>query len=302
MCNAAKHPGGCECGFGPPYPGKIELVETVEWVEEAASNEESFKSALKILNFSTPTFNRFVREYESIQHLKDPEETIIDRLKSLVHQLDYREEGSKHVPVQVPLFKLHSPAVKKARVTYRESDVAIKERGWLVKFFGLGMGSTKTFKVVYEPDFTSEKGECLQIYVPLILHIRSIGVYKSGVLQSRGIRAEIEGIEKEITLRKRGSQSLSPDKCAGKTLQGKLDKKDYTLASQSGTELEKFKLNLALNVARNVELRFDDVFGKSFDALARVRHERQLDLEFHLPGSRDYHLVYNTSGLQWDFT
>ena len=212
MCNAAKHRGGCECGFGPPYPGKVELVETVEWVDEAASDEASFKRALKVLNFNSPTFNSFVREYESIQHLHEPQGTTRERLKTLVDQLDYREEGSKYMPVQVPLFKLHSPAVKRARVTYREADVADKKRGWLVKFFGIGMAPTKTIKVVYKPDFVSEKGECLQIYVPLILHIRSIGVYnKSGVLLSRGIRAEIVSIKEGITLRKRGCQSLPPD-------------------------------------------------------------------------------------------
>src|SRR4051812_40075933 len=122
MCNAAKHSSGCACGFGPPYPGKIELVETKEWTEEAAVSEESFTRALNVLNFNRPTFSSFVREYQSIQHLHEPKEKISQRLKDLVNQLEYREEGSKFELVHVPLFKLHSPPVKKARVTYRESD------------------------------------------------------------------------------------------------------------------------------------------------------------------------------------
>ena len=300
MCNAAKHPSGCECGFGPPYPGKIELVETEEWVDEAADSEESFTRALNVLNFNRSTFSSFVREYHSIQHMQEPKETISQRLKDLVGRLEYREEGSKFELVQVPLFKLHSPPVKKARVTYRESDVPKKERGWLVKFFGIGMGPTKTFKVVYEPDFVSERGECLQIYVPLVLHIRNIGVYKSGVLQGRGIRAEVESIKEESTLRKRGCHKLHKNECSNKTLLGKHETKEYSLSKHSITQLEKFKLSMPFNVARNVEMHFVEVFGKSFDALARVRHERQLELEFELPGSRDYRLSFNLSGLHWE--
>lgn len=300
MCNAAKHPSGCACGFGPPYPGKIELVGTEEWTEEAAKSEESFTRALNMLNFNRATFSSFVREYRSIQHLHEPKEKISQRLKDLVNQLEYREEGSKFELVHVPLFKLHSPPVKKARVTYRESDVPKKERGWLVKFFGIGMGPTKTFKVVYEPDFVSERGQCLQIYVPLVLHIRNMGVYKAGVLQGRGIRAEVESIKEESTLRKRGCNKLPKDECASKTLTGKRQTKQYSLSKYEVTQLEKFKLSLPFNVARNVEMHFVEVFGKSFDALARVRHERQLELEFELPGSRDYNLTYNLSGLHWE--
>lgn len=299
MCNAAKHPGGCECGFGPPYPGKIQLVETVEWVEEAAKSEESFKRALNDLNFNPSTFSRFVQEYRSIQHLEEPKDTITQRLKNLVEQLEYRDEGSKYELVQVPLFKLHSPPVKKARVTYRESDLPEKDRGWLVKFFGIGMGPTKTFKVVYEPDFISERGECLQIYVPLVLHIRNIGVYKAGVLQGRGIRAEVESIKEESTLRKRGCHKLPKIECANKKLPGRHEAKEYSLSKHSATQVEKFKLNLPFNIARNIELHFVEVFGKSFDALARVKHERKLELEFELPGSHDYHLTYNLGGLHW---
>jgi len=299
MCNGANHPSGCECGFGPPYPGKIELVKTEEWIDEATTNEELFTRALNDLNFKGSTFSRFVREYQSIQHLQEPKETIRQRIHDLVSQLEYQEEDSKFEMVQVPLFKLHSPPVQKARVTYRESDLPEKERGWLVKFFGIGMGPTKTFKVVYDPDFISERGECLQIFVPLVLHIRKIGVYKAGVLQSHGIRAEVENIKDESTLRKRGCQQLHKDECANKTLLGKHKTKQYALSQYGPTQVESFKLSLPFNVARTVEMRFRGVFGESFDALAQVRHQRQLELEFKLPGSRDYYLSFNSSGLHW---
>jgi hypothetical protein len=164
------------------------------------------------------------------------------------------------------------------------------------------MGATKTLKVDYDPDFVSERGQCLEIYVPLVLHIRSIGVYnKAGNLMSRGIRAEVESVEEEKTLRKRGHHILPPAECAIGTLRGKLNSRDYDLSNQRATHLEKFNLSLAFNVARNVEFRFVEVFGRTFNALARVSHVRQLELEFQLPGSRNYYLSFNTAGLHWEF-
>jgi hypothetical protein len=299
MCNGAKHPSGCECGFGPPYPGKIELVKTEAWVDEATDSEESFKRALNDLSIKGSTFSSFVRQYNSIQHLQEPKETIRQKINDLVNKLEYREEESRYELVNVPLFKLHSPPVRRAQVTYRESALPEKERGWLVKVFGIGMGPTKTFRVVYEPNFVSEKGECLQIHVPLVLHIRKIGVYKLGVFQSHGIRAEIENVKEESTLRKRGCEKLPKDLCANKLLLGTCDTKGYALSTHTATQLETFKLSLPFNVARTVEMHFVEVFGKTFDALADIKHQSQLELEFQLPGNHDYNLSFNSSGLHW---
>jgi hypothetical protein len=46
-------------------------------------------------------------------------------------------------------------------------------------------------------------------------------------------------------------------------------------------------------------MRFVEVFGKTFNALAKVKHERRLELEFELPGSRDYKLSFSPAGLHW---
>lgn len=51
MCNGLNHQAGCDCGFGPPYPGTIEVVETIDWLDEAVSSEKSFIRALESLNF-----------------------------------------------------------------------------------------------------------------------------------------------------------------------------------------------------------------------------------------------------------
>lgn len=301
MCNGLNHQPGCECGFGPPYPGTIELIETIEWADEAASSEVVFKRGLEDLNFAPPTLSRFIREYRSILDLPVSKDTIREKIKGLMNQMEYRIEDSELVPVKVPLFKLHSPAIKKARVTYRESETRGKDGFWLIKVFRFGTGPTKTFKVTYSPDFISTKGECLQVFVPLVLNFQLVGVYnKSGVLQSRGISTEIEGIKDEGTLRKRGQQSLPEERCADKKLLGQYEIQNYSLSGHASTHLEKFTHKLKFNVARTVELHVVEVFGRSLKPLADVKHERQIELEFVLPGSYDYRLSFNSAGLHWD--
>jgi hypothetical protein len=301
MCNGLNHQSGCDCGFGPPYPGTVELVETVEWIDEATTSEAAFKRGLEDLNFDRPTLGRFLGAYREIQSLQLPKDTIKDKIKNLVNQLEYRVEESELVPVKVPLFKLHSPAVKKAKVIYRESDAPGKDGWWLIKMLRIGTGPTKTLKVAYTPSFISVKGECLQVYVPLILKFQLVGVYtKEGGLKSRGISTDIEGIEEQSTLRKRGRQRLPREECVNKALLGAYQTQKYALSMQSGNHVEKFPHKLNFNIARTVELHVVKVFGRALKPLADVKHERQIDLEYLLPGNHDYHLCFNSTGLHWD--
>ena len=303
MCNGRKHPAGCDCGFGPPYPGKIEQVEKIEWIDEAIDRPETFKKGLRDLNFDPPTFNSFVREYNSIQELPESKATKRQKLESLVDSFEYREESSELVPIKVPLFKLHSPSTRKARVIYREPKISKEEKGWLVKVFSLGMGSTNTYRVIYDPEFISKNGECLEVFVPLILNVKLIGVYdKKGTLQSRGIQAEIEGAENEGTLRKRGCETLPKDECADKTALGKYSVQKYVLSGQHRSKKGEFKQNFSLNVARVVELHVKEVFGYSIKPVANIEHQHELELLFELPGSHDYSLCYSSTGLHWDVT
>jgi hypothetical protein len=204
------------------------------------------------------------------------------------------------MPIKVPLFKLHSPSIKKAQVIYREIEAPEKDKGWLVRVFGIGTGPTKTYKVNYTPPYSSEMGECIQVFVPLVLNVKRIGVYKSGVLQNRGISAEIEGIKDEGTLRKRGRERLHQDECADKTLLGDYEIQQFALSKQGDTKPVTFTRKLKVNTVRAVELHLIKVFGDSVKPLADVRHEQQIELKFVLPGSHDYHLCYGSGGLHWD--
>lgn len=298
MCNGANHLAGCECGFGPPYPGLIERIESIEWVDEAANSREAFNRALNELNLDSDTIRKFNREYRSIETGSQPSR--IERLKRLKDRLEYRVEGTQSVSVKVPLFKLHSPRVRGASVTYRESEIVKRSRGWILTVFGIGMGATNIYRVVYDPPFVSNNGECLQVYVPLVLELKSIAVYESGVLKSRGIRAEIEGIEDHTVLRKRGCDSLPNEQCANKGLLGKFEIVNYTLLKRRQPHKENFTRLWGNNVRKSIELHMIKAFGLTIHPLAELEHHQKLELEFSLPGKRNYALSYNTSGLHWD--
>src|SRR5687768_13195992 len=129
MCNGANHKSGCECGFGPPYPGTIAKVSSVGWIEEAAHSKEAFKRTLKELNLDEAMIRKFNRDYNTVETSSEPSK--IEKLKRLIRRLEFKEEDTRIIPVKVPLFKLHSPSVQGAKAIYRELHTRIR-RGWFV--------------------------------------------------------------------------------------------------------------------------------------------------------------------------
>jgi hypothetical protein len=295
MCNGANHQSGCECGFGPPYPGTITQVSSVGWVDEAAYSREVFKRTLKELNLNEETIRKFSRDYREVE--TSPEGSKIERLKRIFRRLDFKEEGTKLVPIKVPLFKLHSPSVKGAKVTYRET-ITKNRRGWLVTVFGQGTGPTNTYQVVYDPPFESVNGECRQVYVPLQLEVKSIAAYDSGKLVGRGASMAVQGIQDPHVLRKRGCDLLDKVECSD-VLAGDFETRNYNRRSQPKPETVGFSQLWGNYVVETIELETIRVFNMPIRPLAQLEHHHKLDLEFKLPGRQNYDLLYNKTGLHW---
>lgn len=297
MCNGANHTSGCECGFGPPYPGTISQVSSVDWTESAAHSREAFKKTLEELNLDADVIRKFNREYGAVQ--ASAESSKIGKLKQLFGGLRLKDEETKIVSINVPLFRLHSPSVKGAKVIYREIGQTTKrERGWLVTVFGQGTGPTNTYKVIYDPPFESVDGECRQVYVPLQLEVTSIAAYESGRLAGRGIRLGVKGLEDEMVLRKRGCELLDAVHCRNH-LAGPVSTLNYNRKKESKPHTEPFTQLWGTHVRDSIELETIKVFNTTITPVAELEHLHQLDLEFKLPGKRNYVLRYNNSGLQW---
>lgn len=296
MCNGANHLSGCECGFGPPYPGTIAKVSSVDWTESAAHSREAFKRTLKELNLDENMIRQFNREYSAVE--TSSELSKIGKLKHLIRRLEFKEEDTRIVPVKVPLFKLHSPSVQGAKAIYRETHTRKTERGWFVTVFGQGTGPDDTVQVIYEPPFESINGECRQVYVPLELQVKSIAVYQSGDLVGRGVSLAVKGIEDEQVLRKRGCDLLDTEQCSD-GLAGPVSTRNYNRKNEPKPHTETFSQLWGNHVRDSIELETIKVFNTPITPLAELEHHHKLDLEFKLPGKRNYILRYNNSGLHW---
>lgn len=296
MCNGANHISGCECGFGPPYPGTITKVSSVAWTESAAHSREAFKRTLKELNLDGNMVRKFNREYSAVESSSGSSR--LGKLKQLIKRLEFKEEDTRIVPVKVPLFRLHSPSVQGAKAIYRETHTKKTERGWFITVFGQGTGPDDTVQVVYDPPFESIDGECRQVYVPLELQVKSIAVYQSGELVGRGVRLAVQGIQDEQVLRKRGCDLLEAEQCTD-GLAGPVSKRSYNRKNEPKPGTESFSHLWGNHVVDSIELETIRVFNTPITPLAQLEHYHKLDLEFKLPGKQNYILRYNNSGLQW---
>jgi hypothetical protein len=238
---------------------------------------------------------KFIRDYYAVETSAEPSK--IEKFKRLISRLNFKEEGSRIIPVKVPLFKLDSPSVQGAKVIYRESG-APKQRGWFVTVFGQGTGSTNTYKVVYDSTFESINGECRQVYVPLELQVKSIGAYQSGDLVGKGVSLSVQGVESEQVLRKRGCDLLDKEEC-GAGLEGDVRTKNYNRKRETKPYTEDFSHLWGNHFVDSIELETIRAFNTSIRPLAELEHLHILDLTFKLPGKRNYDLRYNNSGLHW---
>jgi hypothetical protein len=71
------------------------------------------------------------------------------------------------------------------------------------------------------------------------------------------------------------------------------------LSKHRGAQPAEYKRSWIFDTARKVEFHLLKAFGVSFEPLARVSRQQQLDLEFELPGGNDYRLRFSLSGLHW---
>lgn len=89
MCNAHKHPAGCECGFGPPYPNvSVTILSLLE-----SGNMRSSKAAELHLSFPLPKAKYF--------HLLDEtgKEKILAMIAEVLQPLADKRFGKGNIKV-----------------------------------------------------------------------------------------------------------------------------------------------------------------------------------------------------------
>ena len=63
MCNAAKHPPGCDCGFGPPYPPSYSTGNVTDWSRQVVDRPDLIQRGLRESAWDEEAIDEFVQKY-----------------------------------------------------------------------------------------------------------------------------------------------------------------------------------------------------------------------------------------------
>lgn len=287
MCNASKHPPGCECGFGPPYKRPYSTSSVVEWAEVALDDSELAQRGLRELSWDNVSIEEFLTKYQEIKRSDLPRETMISRIRSLLGIRRKVVEDVVEDWINVPLYQFGAPNVEGAAVEYTEGESQTDSSGWLVKVFGIGTGDTASLQVSKSRTFIADAGVSKLIYIPVKLRVEHVAIYDGDQLIGRGREARVASDEEggDVRLRRRGVRSLPAGSCSAGP-EEYIDRLEVFLAQDHGSRAHVDRRAWETNVAHEVTVKL----GKHIDvsALVSVKRTRRLELAFTLPAGWNY--------------
>lgn len=293
MCNAWNHDDDCACGFGPPYPWRILPAKRTRWIDAALLDERRFARALHEMGLDARSIKEDLHLYRSRVASGFAAGQSRGRLKSwllrIIRRREYRTERSRTAQIDVPLFKLHSPAVRGSKATYQEKSAEEARDGWWVTIVGTGMGATQTVRVEYATKFISENGDYKAIFVPVILRVSLIAIYEKGRLQNRRLRTEVDRSTFERAFNK-GVKLLSSGELVKDMALTRPKAVSFRLAGDTSQAISTFERTWMVGDEVKTSLGVK-MFKIGTTMEVGVRREEKLTLTFDLPGGRDYHLL-----------
>lgn len=291
MCNAWNHPDDCDCEFGPPYHRSIQIVRSVPWIDQALADPSAFARAFSELHVEAETRNQLLRSYRTVISSSLPADTIRAKLKNLIARLDYRIEGTQVVRLKIPLFRFYSP-LQGATVRYSEKLRFARGSGWLISLQGVGMGDTREVRESSTKIFKAVDDKGRQVFLLLDVKVHLIGVYdRAGNLKGRGLRAEVKSFDDEKMLRARGDEptlASPPDIAPNEPWD------DHCDLLQDSTQI----VSKVFDLTRDLQIGLKS-FGFEVGMLARIRREREIEIDSFLPGGHDYKLWIHADALRW---
>jgi hypothetical protein len=298
MCNGYKHYPECDCGFGPPYPGRISIVEVTGWIEELAQDPTALPRRLGQMGLTPSDAARLRTDYAEAWRVVDSHESLLQRVQRVFQGISFETEDSETLVIDVPLFRLHSPTVKGARVAYAEGREIADGASWRVKLLGLGPGPSTTLQVGFTKGFESWDGQCREIFVPIAVELEHVRVSKRGRPAGRGLRFQVKRALEPKTLRTRGSRTLTSAQCAARHVPGACEEDTFLLAGDGGPEPATGDFHSSKDVAHEVGLSLT-AFGVGIDALAQVRTTTHVRLTYSLPPGHNYVALREPRGVYW---
>lgn len=299
MCNAAKHPPGCGCGFGPPYPPTYSAVEVKEWSDQVLEKPDLVRRGLAEAAWDDQSIERFVRVYLEIRNSNLPRETMISQVREL---LGWRRRVVDSVTedwINVPLYRFGAPAVDNAVVEYNEGDSFTGGGGWRATVFGIGTGDTTTVHVNKSRTFVAGAGTWKQVFVPVRLQVSSVSIYERDRLVGRGHDAQVAPLRdgEDKGLRKRGCRTVPTSKLGDRPLAYD-DVLECQLSSDLSGAIHRDARSWETDVAHEVSAKLGKIVDVS--ALVSVKRTRRLELSFVLPSGHDYKAYLCPGTLWWE--
>ena len=270
----------------PPFEGTIVVVASSSWEEELRNAIEG--AAERHLGPEQ------LRDYGHSSALNmryggGPGRSLGDILTGR----RYEVEETIDVPVRVPLFRLHAPAVDGAKVTYSQKIESSGEAGWEIKVFGTGLGSSVTLKASHTTKYETSNGACKRIFLPVTIQVSRLGIYRGGDRVGTTIRTEVsrKGTEGGFV---NGIELLRTADCA---LVATSDRRLFTIPAiddSTGAPLE-HEQTFAIGGSFEASLGLK-AFDVESSVKAKVERQQEVSLGFTVPGGHDYD-VYAPSGI-----
>jgi len=318
-------PGSTSSSSTEPHDGEIVPTETKDWLDtvlddrdafyetlqELGLNEEAISEDLKLLDVM-PKPGVVLKSADVWKHFHntrlitfvepsaryDVSWSLRDLLKVWLGLRKYVVENSTLEPVNIPLFKLHSPKVPGSKTSYIESQTDVASGAWSVTVAGTGMGKTKSFGVKYTNQFDSTDGDCKLIYVPITVKIELVATYEGKKFIGRGLRTEV--ILKPGKFNK-GITSRPEAECAGKLRPTADDSEEFDYSTDRSTAVHKGSWTGTWE--ENLEGKLGlTAFNLGAEIKTAISRTQEISIAFELPAGHKYKLrqLRPERGISWE--
>lgn len=299
MCNAQGHPAGCECGFGPPYPGFIAYDPPIKWEEAVIDDPWLLREGLSQLDWDEESIDMFIRKYNDIISSDLPREGIIAKIKKLLGLRRVEVEEVKRDVLNVPLFRFGAPRITGAKITYQEAYTSEKEATWRVKVFGIGTGDTRSMSIKNARTFVANNGECKVVYAPIPMKVERVSVYDGDNLVGSGFRAEVVPPKKSETapFTRRGCKSLSTRDCEDYPTGSPKEEIRMDLQGDKSGSIHEHNAAWRSSLAEDISVGLNEMVNLSTSV--KIKHIREIAIKCQLPSGRNYLGRIYPSRLWW---
>ena len=288
MCNAKRHPAGCECGFGPPYPGFIAFDPPVKWEEAVLDEPQIIRESLAQMDWDSDSIEEFIERYNEIIASALPRDGMISKIKKLLGMRRVEVEEVKRDVLNVPLFRFGAPRTKGSKITYQEVNTSERDATWRVKVFGIGTGDTRSMSVKNARTFVANYGECKVVYAPIPMKVERVSVYDGDRLVGSGYRAEVVPPKKSESspFTRRGCKSLSTVECEAAPAGDHRDEIRLDLEGDRSKSIHEHLSSWKSSLAEDLSVSLSDMANLS--TTVKVKNIREISIKSQLPSGSNY--------------